>query len=204
VDGLGLETARVRFDATKGVLVNDRLQTTNPRVYAAGDVCSAEKFTHNSHFQARVVIQNALFLNRARASDLTIPRCTYTDPEIAHVGLSAREAARRGVAIHTFVQDLEDVDRAILDGETDGFVKIHVKRGTDRIVGATVVARHAGDLLSEVTVAMVNRVGLSRVGWTVHPYPTQAEAIRALGDQHFRTRLTPWVRRLLAAWLRWR
>jgi pyruvate/2-oxoglutarate dehydrogenase complex dihydrolipoamide dehydrogenase (E3) component len=204
VAGLGLEAAGVRWDARAGVLVDDRLRTTNPRVYAAGDVCSAEKFTHNSHFQARVVIQNALFLGRVRASGLTIPRCTYTDPEIAHVGLSAREAARRGVAVQTFVQALEDVDRAILDGETDGCVTIHVKRGTDRILGATVVARHAGDLLSEITVAMVNGVGLGRIGRTVHPYPTTAEAIRALGDQHFRTRLRPWVRRLLAAWLRWR
>jgi pyruvate/2-oxoglutarate dehydrogenase complex dihydrolipoamide dehydrogenase (E3) component len=204
VDGLGLEAAGVRCDATAGVLVDDRLRTTNARVYAAGDVCSAERFTHNSHFQARVVIQNALFLGRTRASALTIPRCTYTDPEIAHVGLSPRETTRRGVPIRTFVQELDGVDRAILDGETDGFVKIHVKRGTDRIVGATVVARHAGDLLSEITVAMVNGVGLRQIGRTIHPYPTQAEATRALGDQHLRTRLTPPVRRLLAVWLQWR
>jgi pyruvate/2-oxoglutarate dehydrogenase complex dihydrolipoamide dehydrogenase (E3) component len=201
VEGLGLEAAGIRWDAAAGVVVDDRLRSTNPRVYAAGDVCSTERFTHHAHFQARLVIRNALFGGRARASRLTIPRCTYTDPEIAHVGLSARDAARRGVAVQTFEQPLAEVDRAILDGDTEGFVRIHVQPGTDRILGATVVARHAGDLLSEITVAMVNRVGLGRIGQTIHPYPTTAEAIRALGDQHLRTRLRPWVRRLLAAWL---
>ena len=173
------------------------------RIYAAGDVCSAHKFTHNSDAQARIVIQNALFLGRARTSALTLPWCTYTDPEVAHVGLSEREAAARGIAVRTFVQELADVDRAVLDGEAEGFVKVHVRAGTDRILGATIVARHAGEMLPELTLAIATGTGLGRIASVIHAYPTQAEAIRKLGDAYNRTRLTPRVKRLFARWLAW-
>jgi pyruvate/2-oxoglutarate dehydrogenase complex dihydrolipoamide dehydrogenase (E3) component len=201
-EGLGLDQAGVRFDQ-KGVVVNDRLQTTNPRIFAAGDICPGYKFTHNSDFQARLVIQNALFHGRRRAGALTMPWCTYTDPEIAHVGLYERDAAARGLPIRTFTQELAEVDRAILDGQTEGFVRVHVREGTDTVLGATIVARHAGELLSEITVAMVNGIGLGKIAATIHPYPTQAEAIRKLGDAYNRTRLTPFVKRLFARWLAW-
>jgi pyruvate/2-oxoglutarate dehydrogenase complex dihydrolipoamide dehydrogenase (E3) component len=201
---LGLETVGVAYDRRAGVRVNDRLQTTNPRIYAAGDVCSARKFTHNSDFQARIVIRNALFLGRARASALTLPWCTYTDPEIARVGLDEREASERGIAIRTFVQELRDVDRAVLDGAADGFVKLHVRAGTDRIVGATIVAEHAGEMLPELTLAIQAKIGLARIADVIHTYPTQAEAIRKLGDAYNRTRVTPLVKRAFAAWLAWR
>jgi pyruvate/2-oxoglutarate dehydrogenase complex dihydrolipoamide dehydrogenase (E3) component len=203
VDGLDLEGAGVEYDRQSGVKVNDRLQTTNPRIYAAGDVCSPYKFTHNSDFQARIVIQNALFFGRARASGLTIPWCTYTDPEVAHVGRYEHEAQRQGIRVRTFVQELEDVDRALLDGESEGFVKVLVREGTDRIVGATVVARHAGEMLPELTLAVANGVGLRKIARTIHTYPTQAEAIRRVGDAYNRTRLTPRLKRLFDAWLRW-
>jgi pyruvate/2-oxoglutarate dehydrogenase complex dihydrolipoamide dehydrogenase (E3) component len=199
---LGLEAAGVEFDR-KGVKVNDRLQTTNPRIFAAGDICSAYQFTHAADFMARIVIQNALFLGRARASALVIPWCTYTSPEVAHVGLYEKEAQARGLAVDTFTQPLDKVDRAVLDGETDGFVRVHVRRGTDRIVGATIVGAHAGEMIGEVALAMQGGLGLKRVGATIHPYPTQAEAIRKLGDLYNRTRLPPRVKRLLATWLRW-
>ncbi len=203
VEGLDLERVGVEYDRQSGVKVNDRLGTTNPRIYAAGDICSPYKFTHNSDFQARIVIQNALFFGRARASALTIPWCTYTDPEIAHVGLSGHEAEERGIRVRTFVQELADVDRALLDGESEGFVKVHVGEGTDRIVGATVVARHAGEMLPELTLAVANGVGLRKIARTIHTYPTQAEAIRRIGDAYNRTRLTPRLKRLFEAWLRW-
>jgi len=202
VEGLGLEAVGVTAEKT-GVKVNDRLQTTNPRIYAAGDICSPYKFTHAADFQARIVIQNALFVGRARASALTIPWCTYTDPEIAHVGLYEREATARGIRIKAFVQELNDVDRAILDGETKGLVKMHVQAGTDKILGATVVARHAGEMLPEITLAMTHRLGLGKIGTTIHTYPTQAEAIRKIGDQYNRTRLTPFVKKLFQGWLNW-
>lgn len=202
VEGLGLETVGVEFDQ-KGVKVNDRLQTTNPRIYACGDICSPYQFTHAADFMARIVIQNALFKGRAKASSLLIPWSTYTSPEIAHVGLYEKEAKEKGIEVDTFTQELSKVDRAILDGETDGFVRVHVRKGTDEIVGATVVAAHAGDLIGELTLAMKGGLGLKTVGATIHPYPTQAEAIRKTGDLYNRTRLTPFVKDLMHRWLAW-
>ncbi len=202
VEHLGLEAVGVAVEKT-GVRVNDRLQTTNPRIYAAGDVCSPHKFTHAADFQARIVIRNSLFFGRAKASALTIPWCTYTDPEIASVGLHEREATAGGIRIRTFVQELKDVDRAILDGETEGLVKVHVREGTDRILGATIVARHAGEMLPEITAAMTHHLGLAKIGATIHAYPTQADAIRKLGDQYNRTRLTPFLAKLFRGWLAW-
>jgi pyruvate/2-oxoglutarate dehydrogenase complex dihydrolipoamide dehydrogenase (E3) component len=204
VGGLNLEAAGVEYDDRTGVKVDDRLRTTNPRVFAAGDICSQYKFTHVSDAMARIVIQNALFFGRECASALTVPWCTYTDPEIAHVGLYEHEARDRGIAVTTFVQPLSEVDRAVLDGETEGFVKVHVREGSDEILGATVVASHAGEILSELTLAMVGKLGLSTIAQTIHPYPTQAEAIRKIGDAYNRTRLTPRVSWLLRRWLAWR
>jgi pyruvate/2-oxoglutarate dehydrogenase complex dihydrolipoamide dehydrogenase (E3) component len=204
VENLGLEAAGVRYDTRDGVAVNDKLQTTNRRIYAAGDVCLKYKFTHLADAAARIVIQNALFLGRKKISALTIPWCTYTDPEVAHVGLSEAEAARQGVPIQTFIKPLREVDRAVVDGEDLGMVKIHVKPGAGTILGATIVARRAGEMISEITLAMVGKVGLGALASVIHPYPTQAEAIRQTGDLYNRTRLTPLVKRWLARFLAWR
>lgn len=203
VEHMGLEAVGVEFDA-RGVQVNDFLQTTNPRIYAAGDVCSPYKFTHAADAMARLVIQNALFFGRSRVSALIVPWCTYTDPELAHVGLSAEDAGQQGHRIHTIRIPLSEVDRAVLDGETDGLLKIHLKAGTDRIVGATLVARHAGEMISELTLAMVAGTGLRTLARTIHPYPTQAEIIRKAADAYNRGRLTPRVKRLLERILAWR
>jgi len=202
VEGLGLEAAGVVFDK-KGVKVNDRLQTANPRIFAAGDICSPFKFTHAADFMARIVIQNALFIGRAKASALNIPWATYTSPEIAHVGLYEKDVKEKGIEVDTYTQELAKVDRAILDGETDGFVRVHVRKGTDEILGATIVAAHAGDLISEITLAMNGKLGLKTIGSAIHPYPTQAEAIRKVGDLYNRTRLTPFVKKLMGKWLSW-
>ncbi|MGH7381538.1 MAG: mercuric reductase [Candidatus Methylomirabilales bacterium] len=202
VEGLNLEAAGVGY-TRDGVQVNDYLQTTNSRIYAAGDICLPHKFTHTADATARIVLQNALFLGRKKVSALVIPWCTYTDPEIAHVGMSEGDALRRGIAVDTFVRPLREVDRAIADGEEDGFVKVHVKKGTDRILGATIVARHAGEMLSEITVAMVGNLGLKTIANVIHPYPTQAEAIRQVADAFNRTRLTPWIKKLFSLWLAW-
>lgn len=175
--------------------------TISARFRAAGDVCSRYKFTHAADFLARIVIQNALFMGRKKASALTIPWCTFTDPEIAHVGLYEKDAKEQGIDFKTFTVELKDVDRAILDGEKEGFVKIHVRAGCDEILGATVVARHAGEMISELTLAITGGLGLGAVGAAIHPYPTQAEAIRRAGDLYNRTRLTPLVKRLMAGWL---
>ena len=203
VQGLNLEAVGVRYDPRKGVLVNDYLQTTNSHIYAAGDVCLDWKFTHAADFSARIVIQNALFFGRKKASALTMPWCTYTDPEIAHVGLYERDACERGLELDTYVREFTEVDRAILDGEDEGFVKFHVRKGRDEILGATIVARHAGEMISEISVAIAGRFGLGKLATVIHPYPTQAEAIRQCGDAYNRTRLTPTVKKWFGRWLAW-
>jgi pyruvate/2-oxoglutarate dehydrogenase complex dihydrolipoamide dehydrogenase (E3) component len=203
VENLGLEAAGIQYTPA-GIQVNDFLQTSNPRIYAAGDVCSPFKFTHAADAMARVVLRNALFFGRAQASKLVIPWCTYTDPEVAHVGLTAQQAQESGVAVRTFHLDLEEVDRAVLDGETEGFAIVHVRKGTDRIVGATIVASHAGDMISEVTLAMTAGIGLSAFSSTIHPYPTQGEVLRKIGDAYQRSRLTPLTAAMLRKLMQWR
>jgi pyruvate/2-oxoglutarate dehydrogenase complex dihydrolipoamide dehydrogenase (E3) component len=205
VEGMGLEAVGVAFDSRAGVKANSRMRTTNPRILAAGDVCSAAKFTHAADFQARCVVRNALMpwpLNRARADGLVIPWCTYTSPEVAGVGLTEAEAASRGVAIDVYSVELADVDRAILEGATEGFVKAICARGTDRLVGATIVAPNAGDMIGEVSLAMTHGLGLGKIASAIHPYPTVGEAVRKLGDQFNRTRLTPTTKGLLRRWFR--
>ena len=203
VESLGLEAAGVMWHDRLGVIVDDRLRTHNPRIYAAGDVCSLWKFTHAADALARIAVQNALFLGRRPVSTLTVPWCTYTDPEVAQVGLTEADAANRRLAVQRFVQPLAHVDRAVLDGEAEGFVQVLVRAGTDRLVGATVVAAHAGELIGELSLAMTNGLGLSALARTIHPYPTQAEALRKLGDAYNRTRLRPWIKNLLERWLAW-
>lgn len=204
VEGLDLKAVGVQCDREHGIHVNDFLQTANPNIYAAGDVCLEHKFTHSADAAARIVVRNALFLGRERQSSLTIPWCTYTDPEIAHVGLYVRQARERDIPVKTFTVPMHDVDRAIADSEETGFVKIHVKEGTDRILGATIVASHAGEMINEITLAMVANIGLSTLARVIHAYPTQADAIRMAANAYTRTRLTPTVRKLLGRWLAWK
>jgi len=187
VEHLGLEAAGVAYDR-QGVTVDDLLRTTNRKIFAAGDVCSPYKFTHNSDAQARIVIRNALFAwlpFRSRASRLVIPWATYTAPEIAHVGQYPRDLDDAGVKYTTITIPLTSNDRAILDGETEGLVKVHV-RSNGRILGATIVAAHAGEMISELTAAIVHRIKLHKLSKVIHPYPTQAEAIKRAGDQFFK------------------
>lgn len=203
VETLNLEAVGVQYDLRTGVKVDDNLRTTNKNIFAAGDVCSPFKFTHAADFMARTVIRNALFMGKAKASTLTIPWATYTTPELAHVGLSAKEAEEKSIPYRVFQQDFADVDRAILEGETEGFVKMVVADNSDKILGATIVAPNAGDMIGEVSLAMTNGIGLGTIANTIHPYPTQAEAIRKLGDQFNRTKLTPTVKNLFGKWLAW-
>ncbi len=201
VDGLGLEVAGISA-TERGITVSDRLRTSNRRVFAAGDVASSFQFTHAADAMARIVIQNALFFGRKRVSALTIPWCTYTDPEVAHVGISAEAAAKR-TDVMTLTVPVADVDRAVLDGETEGFARVHADR-KGRILGATVVSRHAGESIGELVLAMTYGLRLGALAATIHPYPTQAEVIRKLGDAYQRTRLTPRVRGVFERFLRWR
>ena len=202
LEGLGLENADVAYD-NQGVAINDTFQTTNKNIYAAGDICSPHKFTHAADFMARAVVRNALFKGRMKHSSLLIPRSTYTSPELAHVGLTPEEARQQGIEIDTFTQPMSGVDRAILDGETEGFVRVHVKKGSDTILGASVVSSHAGDIIGTISMAMTQKIGLGSVANAIHPYPTQADAFRKVGDLYNRTRLTPFVAKLFKRWLAW-
>jgi len=182
--------------------VNANLRTTNAKIYAVGDVAMDYKFTHMADATARIVIQNALFKGRKKHSDLLVPWCTYTQPEIAHVGLYEDAAkAAYGDAVETFQQDFAEIDRSILEGHTAGFVKVHTVKG--RIVGATIVGEQAGDLISELTVTMQAGMNLGSLASVIHPYPTSAEAIRRLGDAYNRTRFTPLIAKLFKKWLAW-
>lgn len=182
VAGLGLEAARVVFDPASGIQVDDFLRTSNPKIYAAGDVCLEHQYAHAADAAARIVVQNALFRGRQRLSALVIPWCTFTDPEIAHVGLYVREARERNIPVKTFTVPMHTMVRALTDSEEVGFVKIHVKEGTDEILGATIVARHAGEMINEITLAMVAGIGLRALAKVIHAYPTQAEAIKKAAE----------------------
>ncbi|HBL27622.1 MAG TPA: FAD-containing oxidoreductase [Acidobacteria bacterium] len=201
LEGLGLEAAGVR--STKaGVEVDDHLRTSNPRIYACGDVASRYQFTHAADAQARIVIQNALFKGRAKASALTLPWCTYTSPEIAHVGLYEKDAREKGIEVDTLTVELSTVDRAILDGADEGFLRLHLKKGTDEILGATLVAEHAGDMIGELCLAVTHKIGLGKIASVIHPYPTQGEVVKKAADAWRRTKLTPTVKKLFAWWFR--
>ncbi len=199
VEHLGLDIARIAA-SKDGITVDDRLRTTNPAVYAVGDVCSRYRFTHVADWHARLVVQNALFFGRGKASALVIPWCTYTSPEVAQVGLTEVDARERGIAIDAVEIGFEHLDRSVLDGAEDGFCKVILARGSDRILGATLVAPHAGELISEVALAMTSGLGLGAIGRTIHPYPTTGEVLRKVADQWHRRKLTPLVRQLLERW----
>jgi pyruvate/2-oxoglutarate dehydrogenase complex dihydrolipoamide dehydrogenase (E3) component len=191
VEGLGLEQAEVACDAVPGIRVDDFLRTTNRQIYAAGDVCMAYKFTHTAEASARLAVANALFGGRKSWSALTVPWCTYTDPEVAHVGLYVSQARDRSIPIKTITVMMQDTDRAIIDGQEKGFVKIHIREGTDEILGATIVASHAGEMINEITLAIDAGIGLSVLATVIHAYPTQAGAIKMAADAFARSLIRP-------------
>lgn len=201
LNGLGLEAAGIRTENGR-LVVDDYYRTTNRNVYAAGDVAGNWQFTHAADFMSRAILQNALFFGRKKQSSLVVPRCTYTWPELASVGLSAAEAESRNDVV-TLRLPLEDIDRNRLEGETIGWAEVRLKAGSDRVLGATVVAENAGELISQFSLAITQRLGLAAFAATQYPYPTRAEVVRKLGDQYNRTRLTPTIARWMRIWLRW-
>jgi pyruvate/2-oxoglutarate dehydrogenase complex dihydrolipoamide dehydrogenase (E3) component len=203
IEGLGLDTAGVAFDRN-GVVVDDHLRTSNPRIYASGDVCLPAAFTHVADFASRAVLQNALFPGpKKKFSKINLAWATYTDPEIAHVGLTEHEARERGLEVETITIPMTDVDRALAEGDTEGFFKIHVHPRKGTIHGATFVCRRAGDLISEVTTAMHAGLALGEMAAVIHPYPTVADAVRKAADHFNRRKLTPLTARILDRWFAW-
>ena len=199
---LNLEAAGVKY-SSDSVGVNDYMQTSQPHIYAAGDIANRLKFTHTADFTARVVVRNILtpfqFL-RQKINCAVVPWCTYTDPEVAHVGRGEKEAKQKNVDYDLFVVPLEDVDRAVVESEDAGFAKILTAKGSDKILGATIVAPHAGDLLHEFVLAMNANIGLGKISSMIHAYPTFAELARKAGDKYNKTRLTPRAKKIFT-WL---
>jgi len=202
LQSLDLKSAGVEV-SERGLGVNDYLQTSQPHIYAVGDVIGPFLFTHMADAQARVVVRNILapfkFL-RQKMDYSVVPWCTYVDPEVAHVGLGEKEAKQKNIEYDLFVVPLEDVDRAVVESEEAGFAKILTAKGSDRILGATIVAPHAGDLLHEFVLAMKAGIGLGTIASTIHVYPTFAELARKAGDKYNKTRLTPRAKKIFA-WL---
>jgi len=203
VEGLNLEAAGVEY-SSRGVVVDDYLRTSNSRIYAAGDVCSQHKFTHAADAMARIVLRNALFFGRSKIGALVMPWVTYTDPEVAHVGYYETDARAAGLDVATIIEPFKDVDRAILDGEDEGLAKVHYDRKTGKILGGTIVARHAGEMISELTLAITHGLKMSALAETIHPYPTHAEVLKRIGDLYNRTRLTPLLQNIFRKWFEWR
>ena len=200
VEGLGLTSAGVGVDDS-GISVDGQLRTDNPRIYAVGDVCSQEKFTHAADAQARIAVQNALFFRRLEVRGLVVPRCTYTSPELAHVGFDPEGARLAGMEVDTLTVPMAENDRAVLDGEEAGFLRLHLRRGSDRILGATVVSSRAGDLISELSLAITHRLGLRKLGSAIRPYPTRAEVISRACGKWRKKRLSPGLKRMFEIFL---
>lgn len=200
VDGLGLEAAGVAFDEG-GIRVDDKLRSTNPRVFACGDVASNFKFTHAADALARIVVQNALFPITASAAKLVIPSATYTDPEVASVGLTAAEATRRELKHEVVTVPLADLDRMVLEGTTDGFLKLVVEPN-GRILGATLVAPGAGDVIAPIVLAMTQGIKLGALSKLVLPYPTLGEIVRKAADSWRRGRFKGLSRAVVKTWLK--
>jgi pyruvate/2-oxoglutarate dehydrogenase complex dihydrolipoamide dehydrogenase (E3) component len=200
VDGLGLDYAGIEYDNSDGILVDDYLQSSNARVYAAGDVCLPEKHTHTAAASAQIAVQNALLGGRRKKSAMNIPWCTYTHPEVAQVGLSEPDGLERGIDFDAITVRMDEVDRAVIDGETDGFVKVLFTGRSSRILGATIVAPGAGEIISGISIAMEGGVRLKDMINIIHPYPTYAEAVRIAAEEYQRGRLTAVLKKTLSGY----
>jgi pyruvate/2-oxoglutarate dehydrogenase complex dihydrolipoamide dehydrogenase (E3) component len=203
VEGLNLEAAGVQYD-DKGVTVDDHLRTSNKNILAAGDIGSRFHFTHAAEALGRIALQNALFFGRKRASDLVIPWCTFTNPEIAHVGINEEEARKSGIEIETFTLPFAENDRGVVEGDTAGFARVRVSKKNGKMLGATLVSRHAGESIGELVMAIQHGMKVGDLGAVIHPYPTEAEIIKRVGDASQRGRLKPWMKRTLIKTFQWR
>ncbi len=182
VESLNLESGQVTYDLKSGIQVDDYLKTTNPDIYGAGDSSSRFKFTHLSIDLNKIAVNNALNGDREKASALVVPWATYTEPEVAHIGLQEAEVKALGIPFEVVTIEMSNVDRAILDGETVGFAKLIVREGEEQILGATIMAAHAGEMISELSVAMNSVNGLTSLLKAIHPFPTQSQVLRMAAE----------------------
>jgi pyruvate/2-oxoglutarate dehydrogenase complex dihydrolipoamide dehydrogenase (E3) component len=204
--GYGLEELGIATTPQRTVETDETLQTIYPNIYACGDVAGPFQFTHTASHQAWYAAVNALFgaFRTFRADYRVIPRSTFTDPEVAHVGLNETEAKERNIAHTVTVYGIDDLDRAIADSEAHGFVKVLTAPGTDRILGVTIVGEHAGDLIAEYVLAMKHGLGLNKILGTIHIYPTLVEANKYAAGAWKRSTVTQGQWAALAALQAWR
>jgi pyruvate/2-oxoglutarate dehydrogenase complex dihydrolipoamide dehydrogenase (E3) component len=197
VEGLGLDAAGVAVE--QGRIVSTNLVTTNPRILVAGDVAGAQQFTHVAEHHAGIVLRRAIFRMAWARPSKVIPWCTYTDPELARVGLSETEAKQQGVAHRVYTFPFADNDRARAEGETEGLAKI-VTDPRGRLLGAAIVGLHAGELIAEYALALTRGMKAADISGTIHTYPTLAQINRRVADQRLKEGLTPsskaWIRRV--------
>ena len=198
IEGLGLEAAGVRLDQGR-LVVDDRLRTTNRNIYAIGDAAGGYQFTHVAEHHAGIVLRQAIFrMAWAKPSPL-VPWCTYTDPELARVGLSETEARQRGVAHRVYRFAFDEIDRARAEDETEGFAKI-VTTPKGRLLGAAIVGPHAGELIAEYVLALSKGMHAGDLTGVIHAYPTLAQINRRVADQRLKEGLTPaskrWIQRI--------
>ncbi|MDQ3415119.1 MAG: mercuric reductase [Verrucomicrobiota bacterium] len=202
VENLNLQKANVAF-TKKGITVDQRLETTQPGIYALGDVVGQLQFTHVADYHARIVIRNTLvpfsFL-RQKVDYSVVPWCTYLDPEVATVGLTESSAKKKGVRYDLIEQEMKAVDRAVLERAETGFARVLVKPGTDEVLGATLVGEHAGELIQEFVLAMKHGIGLKEIASTIYGYPTFASLVLKTAEKLNKKRLTPRARSI-TSWL---
>ncbi len=200
VERLDLEAAGVAY-TPRGITVDDHLRTSQRHIYAAGDIAGRYKFTHVADHHARTVVRNILLpWFPAKVENTVVPWCTYTSPEIARVGVSEGLAAAKGIACDVFRLPMSDVDRAIVERTEEGFAKVLTRKRSGEILGATIVAEGAGDLLQVFAVAMKSGIGLGGISRAIQPYPTRGELAHRIADRQRQTRLTAATKRVLR-WL---
>ncbi len=211
VDGIGLDAAGVRCtipqrhqSGPQPVAVDSWLRTTNRRIFAAGDVAGAWNFTHAAEATAAIAVQNALFFCSPRTDKLLVPRCTFTTPEVAQVGLTQKDAAMQGILVDSYTHSFSTVDRARIDGTTAGFVQLLTKHNSSRLLGATVVGAQAGEIIPTIALAMRHRLGIHALGSLIFPYPTLAEAVKRAAAGYRKDKLTVKRKRLLQGYMRLR
>jgi pyruvate/2-oxoglutarate dehydrogenase complex dihydrolipoamide dehydrogenase (E3) component len=199
VEGLGLDAAGVELDNGKLVLGDEGLRTTNPDVYVIGDAAGGAQFTHVAEHHAGILLRHAIFRMRWAKPSPVVPSCTYTDPELARVGLSETEAQHQGVAHRVYRFAFDDIDRARAEGETEGFAKI-VTDPRGKVLGASIVGAHAGELIAEYVLAVAKGMNAKELTGVIHAYPTLAQINRRVADQRLKEGLTPssrmWIQRI--------
>jgi pyruvate/2-oxoglutarate dehydrogenase complex dihydrolipoamide dehydrogenase (E3) component len=202
VQGLDLEKAGINYDHNSGVGISDTMQTSNKNVYAVGDCCVNLQFTHMADNMARAALLNSLLGRSNSWKKLIIPRVTYTDPEVAQVGMNARELDQEKIEYDVYESKMEDNERAVCDGEETGYVKIFCKKGGDKILGAVIVCGRAGEMINEITLCMKEGIGLGAVGSKVPPYPTYGESIVFAGRQYTFGKISNFKKGFVRKWLK--